>query len=162
VTGKDFQLQAGARITGTVTAGDTGAALEGVQVIIRDFDNRTVVTSARAKADGSYRVNVIAGKYLVVARNKTRRAYASEVYDASTGTSNRNLGAPVTVTAGGSTTLDFSLAAGYRLNGTITEDGNPVTGRRVMVAKLGRCNKYRAAVICTGVPLFRGVWNHQQ
>ncbi|GMR20817.1 MAG: hypothetical protein BMS9Abin36_1414 [Gammaproteobacteria bacterium] len=130
---KDLQLEPGARITGSVTADGTGASLEGVKVVIRDFDNRTPVASARVKADGSYRVNVIPGKYLVVARNKTIQPYASEIYDGGTGTNNRNLGAPVTVATGGATTLDFVLEAGYMLNGSITDGGTAVTGMRVMV-----------------------------
>ncbi len=137
VTGKDFQLEPGVRITGSVKAGDTQAAMEGVQVVIRDFDNRTVLVKARVKADGSYRVNVIPGKYLVVARNRTMKPYASEIYDGSTGTSNRNLGLPVDVTsmAGQIKTIDFDLESGAKLSGTITDGatGQPVTGMRVMI-----------------------------
>ena len=134
---RDFQLEAGGRIQGTVVAGDSGAALDGVKVVIRDFDNRTLVATARVKSDGSYRVNVAPGKYLVVASNRTARPYATEIYDGASGTNDRNLGTPLTVTQGSQTTLTFSLEAGYRLKGAVTDGGNAVTGRRVMINVAG-------------------------
>jgi len=137
VSGKDFMLERGSRIRGTVTASDTGIGLEGVKVLIRDFDNRTPLASARTNAVGNYRVNVIpttiSRKYLVVVRNKTVQPYASEVYDGGTGTNDRNYGMPVTVTVGSSTPHNFVLAEeGRQLSGTIN-DGNPVSGMRVMI-----------------------------
>jgi hypothetical protein len=133
VSDKNFMLEHGSRIRGTVTASNTGTGLEGVKVVVRDFDNRTPLASARSKADGSYRVNVIPGKYLLVARNKTIQPYASEVYDGSTGSNDRNEGIPVTVSQGTSTPRSFALEAGHQLGGTITDNSNPVSGMRVMI-----------------------------
>jgi hypothetical protein len=95
ITGINFVLELGARITGTITASDTGGSLEGVKVIVRDYDSRTAVASARTDENGIYSVNVIPGKYLLVASNKTKASYASEVYDAASGSNNRNLGASI-------------------------------------------------------------------
>ena len=132
VVSKDFKLERGARIRGTVTD-SVGVGLEGVKVVVRDFDNRTPLTSARSRADGGYRVNVFPGKYLVVARNKTIQPYASEVYDGSAGSNDRNVGIPVSASVGSSIPINFALADGSRLDGTITDNSNPVSGMRVMI-----------------------------
>jgi hypothetical protein len=133
VVSKDFKLERGARIRGIVTAGDTGTGLEGVKVVVRDFDNRTPLASARARADGGYRVNVVPGKYLLAARNKTIQPYASEVYDGNTGTNDRNFGIPVSVVVNSSTPRNFVLETGHQLSGNITGNSGPVSGMRVMI-----------------------------
>ena len=134
VTGKDFRLEAGGRISGTVTS-DTGVPLEGVEVVIRDFNNRTRIAAARTSADGSYQINVIAGDYLMIARNRTVQPYGTEVYDGAAGTNSRNLGKPVNVSTAGATMVDFSLESGYLLSGTITDGAtsNRVAGQRVLI-----------------------------
>lgn len=129
----DFTLEAGARITGTVKATGSLAAVEGAQVDVRDFDTRRRLATARVEADGSYRVNVIPGTYLIMARNFTMAPYATEVYDGATGTNNRNLGTPVTAGAGDEVTLDFVLETGSELSGTITASSNPVKNTRVSI-----------------------------
>ena len=136
VTGKDFQLEPGARVTGSVTGG--GMPVEGAKVVIRDFDNRTPIASARAAADGSYSVNVIPGrKMLVTVTNSTLRPYASEIHDGATGVGSRNKGLPIQLAAGEARTIDFDLEQGYLLEGTITDgDGTtPVPGMRVRIDK---------------------------
>lgn len=133
ITGINFALAPGARITGSITASGSGANLEGVKVIIRDYRSRTAMTSARADENGIYSINVIAGEYLVVARNKTKEPFASEAYDAASGTNNRNFGMPVTVSTAEERTVDFVLEAGSQLTGTITDGAtsNLVAGARV-------------------------------
>lgn len=136
LTGIDLQLEPGARITGTVTGHDTaGAGLEGTKITVRDFDTRIVFVSAATGSDGTYRVNVIPGRYLVSVRNTTIKPYASEVYDGGTGTHNRNFGIPVIVTAGEVRTVDFELEAGSDLSGTVTDGASdlPVTGMGVYI-----------------------------
>lgn len=128
----DFSLEAGARITGTVKATGSLAAVEGARVVVRDFVNRRRLASARVEADGSYRVNVIPGTYLVGANNATTAAYASEYYDTATGTHNRNLAAPVSANAGDEVTLDFVLEAGSQLSGTVN-DGTDVINTTVNI-----------------------------
>ena len=133
---KDFQLANGARISGRVTDAVTGSVIEGVKVVIRSFDGLAPVAGARAKADGTYRVNLIADTtYYVEARNTTTQAFASEAYDGASGSNNRNRGLPVTLSTGQNQTINFDLVAGNKLSGVITDGvgGNAVTGRRVMV-----------------------------
>lgn len=132
VSGVDFSLEAGARITGTVKATGSLAAVEGTRVVIRDFVNRRRLASARVEADGSYRVNVVPGTYLVSVINSTTAAYASEYYDASTGTHIRNLATPVSANAGDEVTLDFVLEAGNQLSGTVN-DGTAVMATSVNI-----------------------------
>lgn len=129
---RDFQLADGARLSGSVFATGTSTAVEGAKVIVREYDAFTPVATARVKADGSWRVNVIAGEYFVEVRNQTLLAYASEVYDGNTGSSNRGDASRVSLNTGDDQTIDFELDAGYLLSGTVN-DGAAVTGIRVMV-----------------------------
>ena len=132
---KDFQLADGARIHGTVYVSGTTTPIEGAKVIIRDFEAYTPVASARVKADGTYRVNVISGDYFVEVRYRTIQPYASEVYDGSTGSHIRNMASKITVSAGDARNINFELDSGYLLSGTVSEGvgGPAVSGVRVMV-----------------------------
>ena len=135
VNNENFTLEHGARITGTVKATGSLAPVEGAQVDVRDFDTRRRFATARVEADGSFRVNVIPGTYLITARNFTMAPYATEVYDgaAAAGTNNRNLGTPVTASAGDEVGFNFILENGSELSGTITNSGNPVMNTRVTI-----------------------------
>jgi len=139
---RDFVLEPGGRIAGSVTAaagGDyaQGTPLENVRVVVRFFDTLTPITSARVKADGTFRVNVAPGNYLLEIRNTTLQwAYGSEMYSAGGGTDGMNTTLPVNVTAGATVTADAELEPGFMLSGSIvdnTTDNNPVTGMRVRV-----------------------------
>lgn len=135
ISGIDFDLRAGARIAGDVRD-SLSSPIEGVVVTIRRFENLVPVAWAKARADGSFRVNVPAGDYLVDARNSTVAPYASQIYASdSTNNHNFNYGGKVTVTAGQTRRTDFTLASGHLLSGSITEGvgGAPVTGARVRV-----------------------------
>ena len=147
---KNFSLEAGARLTGTVKAAAggslaTGAVLEGVKVQIRNYQNFFPVGARKTRADGSYRINIIPGTYMVGATNRARLAYASEYYDGATGTNNRYSSAPVSLTAGNTTTIDFDLETGNKLAGTILDaaGGNPVTGMRVRINRNGPIQRLR-------------------
>ena len=157
VVTKDFNLEAGARITGSVLAGTGGlltenAPLENVRIIVRDYTSNLPVTGARVKADGTFRVNVHPNGtdgYLLVARNKTRvKNYATGIYDgaaagntaatATAGKSLRGFGSRVTLTAGATKNIHFKLAKGYRLKGTVLDKplgsgGVAVTGTIVFI-----------------------------
>jgi len=132
---KNFQLENGARISGTITEENTGNLIEGVRVVFRSFESLAPVSSARAKADGTFRINLIPGTYYVEARNTTSQAYASEVYDGANGSNNANHGIPVILTAGLNKTINFSLGTGHKLSGTISDGvgGNAVAGHRIMI-----------------------------
>lgn len=137
---KNFSLEAGARVEGTITAGVTssltsGAAIEGVSVKIRQYQNFFPVGGKRTNVNGKYRINIIPGNYQIEAVNRTRYNYASEMYDDSTGTSSRFLATKMTITVGSTTTRDFSLEAGFKVSGQVLDNtgGNVVTGTRVRI-----------------------------
>ena len=142
VSGIDLQLALGARFTGTVTASGSSAPLEGVSVVLSDFDSGLGMASARVEPDGSYRVNVIPGTYLAEVQNSTRAAYASEFYDGATGSTIYSEGIPVTVAAGDEETINFVLEAGSQLTGTITDGAtsNPVMRAGVRIDVEGDAN----------------------
>lgn len=139
VTGVNFILEAGVRVRGTVRAVSTLAALEGVQVVIRDFDTERRLASARVEEDGTYQVNVIPGTYHVTARNMTQAPYASEVYDGSSGSNNPNLGALVTAVAGDELIIDFELESGGLLEGNVS-DGSPIINTQIKIDIEGDAN----------------------
>lgn len=135
VAGIDLDLAAGARIVGDVRNVLAGP-IEGVLVMVRRFENLVPVAWAKAKADGSFRVNVPAGDYLIDARNATVAPYASQIFASdSANDHNFNYGNKVTVTVGQTRRADFTLAGGHLLSGTVTDGagGPAVTGMRVRV-----------------------------
>lgn len=147
---KNFSLEAGARLTGTVKAAAggslaTGTPLEGIKVVVRNFVNFFPIGGKTTNANGEYVINVIPGSYLVGARNRTRQAYASTYYDGSTGGNTFFDASKVTLTAGTTTTINFDLVKGYKLSGTILDDvgGDPVTGMRVRLNRSGPAQRLR-------------------
>ena len=120
----NFVLDAnGSRIQGTVTNSVDGAAIEGMKVTIRNYDTFKPLAAAKVKADGSYRINVKAGDYLLSYRNKTRHPYASEAYRAGTdGVNDRNMASRESMTAGMTHTYDAVLDPGVKIAGTVTDD----------------------------------------
>jgi len=132
---RNFSLSAGATISGNVSVANLGVPIEGITVIVRQFDSLSPVASAHTDEHGNYRLNISNGSYFVEARNSTIQAYASEVYDGKSGSNNMNYAVPVDLTVGQSRTIHFSLEQGVRLDGTISKGvgGTPVAGRRIMV-----------------------------
>ncbi|MDH5445711.1 MAG: hypothetical protein OEY52_09155 [Gammaproteobacteria bacterium] len=137
---KDFSLEAGALLQGTVTAAAGGSLAEGtalanVRVIIRNYTNFIPIGFPRVKADGSYKMVVAPGDYILVARNKSLLPYASEVYDGADGTFTWRKAQKVTLAAGTTTSRNFTLSKGYKLSGQVLDNvgGNPVTGIRLRI-----------------------------
>ncbi|MBN4080160.1 hypothetical protein JYT31_00710 [Beggiatoa alba] len=131
---RDIVLDAnGSRIIGTVTGGTANVPLEGMRVVIRNYDTFKPLTSAKVKADGTYRVNVKATDYLITFRNRTRHPYASEVHDDASGAINRNLATRETMVAGATQTYDANLVSGVVIAGIITDGGVAVSGTVVRV-----------------------------
>ncbi|WP_455220861.1 carboxypeptidase-like regulatory domain-containing protein [Kaarinaea lacus] len=145
---KDFVLDAnGARIEGTVTKSDTGGPVEGMRVLLRNYDTFKPLSTVRVKADGSYRINVKAGDYLLSYRNQTRQPYASEIYRAGTdGVNNRNMASRETMTAGNTHTYDVVLNPGVVISGIVTDEGaTAIPGQVVSIenADGGRLERLR-------------------
>jgi len=142
---KDFVLDKdGARIVGNVF-GDSDAdgtgdiAMEGMRVVIRNYDTFKPLASARVKVDGSYRINVKATDYLISFRNKTRRPFASEVYRAGTdGVTDRNMASRESVIANQNNTYNAVLENGAVISGVVKDNaGVAVSGQVVFVNNAG-------------------------
>jgi hypothetical protein len=128
-SGIDIALDAGGRIEGRVTDASTGAPVLDAYVSVFDSGGHAE-RSVPVDALGNYSVNGLApGTHYAVAG--VGWAYVNQLYsgipcpgcDPTTGT-------PITVTAGGPTSnVDFALAAGGRIEGTVTRasDGLPVS-----------------------------------
>lgn len=120
VTGIDFNLARGGRITGTVTASAGGAPIGGVEIRVTATNGR-LAGSTRSTTDGRYRVSGLApGSYYVSTSNN--QGFRNEVWN--------NLpcepfcnpldGTPVVV-AGTATVagIDFALDAAASISGTV-------------------------------------------
>ena len=145
---RDFVLLAnGSRIEGTVTNSVDGGAMEGMKVLIRNYDTFKPLSSARVKADGSYRINVKPGDYLLSFRNKTRLPYASEIYRSSTdGVNNRNMASRETMVAGTVHTYNAVMEPGVAIAGKVAQsDGTAIAGQVVTIANKdgGRIERLR-------------------
>ena len=128
----------GARIQGTVTGSDN-TPLEGMKVLVRNYDTFKPLSGARVKADGSYRINVKAGDYMFNFRNKTRHPFASEVYRIENnvdtgGVNDRNMASRETLVAGMTYTYDAVLESGVVISGQLTDDlDTAISGQRVLI-----------------------------
>ena len=145
---KDFVLNAnGARIEGHVTNSVDSGAIEGMKVVIRNYDTFKPLATARVKADGSYRINVKAGDYLLAFRNKTKQPYASEIYRAGTdGVNNRNMASRETMVAGTTNTYDAVLDPGVVISGVVTNESSvAIPGQVVTISNAdgGRIERLR-------------------
>jgi len=141
---RDFQLENGARIEGFVKAQAAttnvaaGEALPGIKILLRDYQTFFPIGASKVKWNGGYRINVIPGDYAVIARNTSKHPYATAVHDYTTraeGARNRNKAKRVSVTAGGTTKINFGLIPGKKIYGRLlAADGTtPLIGRVVRV-----------------------------
>lgn len=126
-------VAAGGVISGTVRDA-SNTPLRNVQVVVRDFSNWVTRARIQTDANGQYTINVPAGSYIVGALNRTLNAAASEWWTASGGAPNMFSADRVTV-ATSAVTADFTLDAGGRIAGTVTNnDGTlPLGGINVLV-----------------------------
>ncbi|MDH5518039.1 MAG: hypothetical protein OEY36_09530 [Gammaproteobacteria bacterium] len=124
----------GSRITGTVT-GVGGVSVEGMRVVIRNYDTFKPLASAKVKADNTYRINVKATDYLISFRNQTRHPFASEIYRAGTdGVNNRNMASRETMIANTDHIYDAVLDSGVVISGIVKDNAAaPVSGQVVYV-----------------------------
>ena len=122
-------------ITGSVKDANN-SALAGVRIVVRDHSNWVTRAVGKTGSDGSFSVNVPAGDYIVAALNTaTTHTAASEWYTAGGGAANQFSADKVTVATASPTTLDFVLANGGRISGTIkaTDGTTPLHGLRVVL-----------------------------
>jgi 5-hydroxyisourate hydrolase-like protein (transthyretin family) len=133
--GIHFALARGGRVSGTVTDGSTGLPLVGVWVRIYDGAGN-IASYDTTDASGAYTTEAVpAGTYY--ARTSNSAGYMDELYDnipCAAGVCTVTSGSPVTVTAGSTTGgVDFALAGGGRISGTVTDaaTGLPLAGVQV-------------------------------
>jgi Immunoglobulin I-set domain/Carboxypeptidase regulatory-like domain len=125
---RDFVLQPGARITGTITAAADGTPIQGIVVRPREVFNQISHLEGVTAADGTYVTHVAPGDYFLAALNATAsQAFATQLYnpDLTDGAPNAGLAKTLTLVANTTTTADMMLIAGHKLSGTVTD---PVTG----------------------------------
>ena len=117
----DFGLAPGDSISGKVTKAGTADAIGNLPVYAYDFNSDEWAGEARTQTDGTYAISGLApGQYRVYAFASARN-YVSEWYD---NTTDYDTATPVTVTAGQQTqNIDFGLAAGGSISGTVALDG---------------------------------------
>lgn len=140
----NFVLDAGARLTGTVTAGAqavsgsvfwrAGDALKNVQITIRRYDDRTPVESVRTDDGGAYQVNLAPGSYFITATNYSIQPYASEVYDGASGANIQERAARLTVTENQTRTVNFALEPGKAISGVVKKNSSTAApGQRMRI-----------------------------
>jgi hypothetical protein len=119
-TGINFTLEAGGRISGSVTDSATSLPVGGVTVEIYNSSG-TLVTSALTDATGNYttRANMPTGTYYARAANNI--GYLTKLYNNVTCLAcDVTIGTPISVTAGATTAgINFALDAGGRIVGAV-------------------------------------------
>jgi len=135
----------GYTIKGKVTDSD-GAAIQGIKVFARDFNNHEKRSSIKTDADGNYEMNIklktgYGDKMIVGVMNRTTASLAaSEFYtDASPATGSGakcfkpHCGKSITISETTPQVTNFQLAAGSRITGTITGGANNTKLKRVKI-----------------------------
>jgi hypothetical protein len=127
VTGVDFALTAGGRISGHVTDSTTRAGLFGIAAEIYDDAN---VLVARTSTDGSGNyvsdAGLPTGTYYLRTRNA--RGYVDRLFDAMPCAScTPSTGTPISVVDGVTTpNVNLDLTLGKRIGGTVMVNGRPI------------------------------------
>jgi hypothetical protein len=128
----DFSLTSGGRIGGTVTNGSTGIAGVSVQI----HSGNTLISSHTTSGTGAYLSSGLPpGNYFVKTSgshgfiNQLHSGIPCQVCSATTG-------APVAVTGTATTTVDFTLAPGGSISGTVSSSTGPIAGVTVFVTTL--------------------------
>ena len=121
LSGIDFNLQAGGRIAGTVTAAG-GAPVAGLAVAAFNSSG-ALVGFGTTNVGGAYITSGLpSGTYYVRFNNSL--GYVNEVYPdlPCIGCDPQNIGSPIAVTAGSTVSgIDFVLEPGGRVAGTVTD-----------------------------------------
>ena len=125
-SGIDFGLVPGGSITGAVTDAGTGEALANVTVLVYTASGSSAGSSVRTNASGVYTATGLAtGTYFVQTSGSV--PYLDQLYtDLACPAWNCTVtsGTGVVVTAGTTTNgIDFALAMGGRITGTVTDAG---------------------------------------
>ena len=129
----NFTLTQGGRIGGTITAVAGGAPIPSVSVQIYNASGQ-FVTSGFTSSAGTYLTiaGLPAGTYY--ARTFNSVGFINQLHSGIACQScSTSAGTPITVTLGATTTVNFSLATGGSIGGTITDGSNPLAGVNVTI-----------------------------
>ena len=125
ISGFNFAVQRGGRVSGTVREGSTPRA--GITVAAYDITG-VLIASTLTAADGTYAMVLTPGSYRIVAFDSTFR-YAP-AYD--NGAASFDQTVPRTIAAGSSVIADLALRRGMTVSGDVVDVlGNPVHGVNV-------------------------------
>ena len=145
LTGRDFHLDLGVSISGTVYQSDGSTPVTGdeIQIIVYNGDpcqQYAVVTEGRTDtSDGTYKIwGVPTGNYYLEANNGNQSNWVNELWNGdSPDPSDRDCSSAAQLTISGSdlTGRDFHLDLGVSISGTVYQSGGtiPVTGDVVNV-----------------------------
>ena len=139
---RDFALDLGGRVAGTVTDAATSAGIQNVLVNVYTVvaGSTTFAGNAGTDATGAYTVQGLpTGTYYAYTSNSV--GYTNEIFDnllcplsCSSSTAVAS-GAAIPVTLGSTTSArNFALQLGGTISGTVTDGTNPVASRQVYVA----------------------------
>jgi quercetin dioxygenase-like cupin family protein len=135
-TGINFALTQGGRISGTVTDAGSGNPITPAGVLIFDSTGR-FVSSGTVNSFGVYTTTAGLPSGTYYARSSNNQGYINELFGGAPCVGNCVVtsGAPIVVTSPGTTSgVNFQLAAGGRITGTITEaGGGPLSGVTVQI-----------------------------
>ena len=142
LTGVDFSLTPGSRISGTVRRAATGEPLANVDVLV--WSGNTYLDRTTTDANGNYRSRGLdTGIYLLhTSASEVSPAVANQLYSGKNCAffCDHSGGTPVAVTLGQETTgIDFALDAGGTISGSVRDASNnaPLPGIKVDVFGLG-------------------------
>ena len=136
-TGVDFSLAAGGSISGVVVRDSDGTPIAGADVWADTYECCGGGNGTRTAQDGTYTIQGLASGEYRVGVNAGEHGLAGEFYNNTTDWAQA---ATVLVAAGLTTAgIDFSLAAGATISGTVYEsDGvTPIAGTRVFAQRDG-------------------------
>ena len=139
VTGRNFALDSGGSVTGTVTDAATGAPIQNVSISLRTLVGTANLQagSAASSATGAFTIQGLPTGVYYAAAAGSGVGYTSEIYDdilcpgpcsATTGVAS---GAPIAVTIGAPTGgINFALTPGGTISGTVRNQATatPLSG----------------------------------
>lgn len=153
-SGRNFALDQGGSITGTVTASVGGSGLSGVTVGIFNSVGSQVATSVTATGGAWSSPTLVPGNYFL--RTSNALGYVDERYDNQSCPGSNCLataGTPVAVTAGTVTSgRNFALDLGGTISGVVTasDSGLPLAGVSVRVLNTSSTTVVSATTSATG------------
>jgi hypothetical protein len=121
-SGIDFALTPGGRVSGRVTDAATGQPLAGVWVDVRDSSGQWSYASTDSSGSYTTSTGLLSGTYYASTSNSL--GYVDELYDdvsCPSATCTESDGTPITISGGVTTGVDFALARGGRVAGTVTD-----------------------------------------